>query len=153
MKDYSLGGQRGDTAARRTSQSCVIRGGTIQSDTALTLEPRPPTERPWQAVLRLLARRTGWTANQSAQSLLLGSGIFSHVSMPRAEPCGSGPLKMQRAGTESEGGSQNQGEILPKEGSLKQQKISFLQKEHKEHGSLAVVIVLFLFLSVFAIIC
>lgn len=122
MKDSHLVGQRGDTAARRTSRSSVSRGGTIQPDMALTLEPRPPTERPWQAALRLLARRTGWTANQSVQTLLIGSGMSSHVSTPRKEPCRPGPLKMYWAGTENKGGSKNQGKSLPREESLKQQK-------------------------------
>lgn len=54
----------------------MIRGETMQIDIALTLRPRPPTERAWQATLGILAQRTGWTGNQSVQKLLIGLWDF-----------------------------------------------------------------------------
>lgn len=54
----------------------MIRGETIQFDIALTLRPRPPTERSWQAALRILAQRTSWTGNKSVQKLLIGHWDF-----------------------------------------------------------------------------
>lgn len=54
----------------------MIRGETIQFDIAMTLRPRPPTERAWQAALRLLAQRTVRKGNQNVQKLLIGLWDF-----------------------------------------------------------------------------